>query len=133
MLGAAVTDLGPEENTVREDGVERALVEVRLANFPIKLMILVDNGDVMNNRLTHFRDGLTAMLQALPENQVLSILTLARQPGCLGSCLATSCSPSGSAPRAFCTCVSRSDRLGAGSGTVSASELVSEGRERSGA
>ena len=69
MLGAAVTDLGPEENTVREDGVERALVEVRLANFPIKLMILVDNGDVMNNRLTHFRDGLTAMLQALPENQ----------------------------------------------------------------
>ena len=62
MLWAAVTDLGPEETTVREGGVERALVEVRLSNFTIKLMILVDNGDVMNNRLTHFRDGLTAML-----------------------------------------------------------------------
>ena len=80
MLGTSVTDLRPEEITVREDGVARELVDVRLANLPMKLTILVDNGEVMNNRFMHFRDGLTAMLEALPENQILSILTLARQP-----------------------------------------------------
>lgn len=41
-LGAAVTDLTADEITVREDGVTRKLFDVRLANLPMKLTVIVD-------------------------------------------------------------------------------------------
>ena len=88
MLGAAVVDLRPGEISVREDGIERAVLDVRLANLPINLTILIDNigtrrtttSGVGAARLLHYRAGLTKFVEALPANQMVSILPLAGEP-----------------------------------------------------
>lgn len=78
--GAVVTDLRPAEVTIREDGVIRPVLDVRPANLPIKLVVLVDTSRVAARGLDRVREGLRHFLDRLPANQEVSLLTLAPRP-----------------------------------------------------
>src|SRR5215467_8270437 len=55
--GAPVTDLKATEVKVLEDNVSCKVLRVEPAG-PIKLQVLVDNGQLTTNPITHLHDGL---------------------------------------------------------------------------
>ena len=77
--GAIVTDLEVPEVVVREDGVVLPVVDVRPANLPTKLVVLVDNSRTAARGFARVRDGLRRFFERLP-NQEVSLLTLAPRP-----------------------------------------------------
>lgn len=78
--GAIVTDLRKTEVVVREDGVQRPVLDVRPANLPIKLTVLVDNGGAASRAFGRMQDGLHVFFDRLRANQSLSLLALSPQP-----------------------------------------------------
>lgn len=86
-IGASVLDLRADEIRVLEDGVEREVRSVRIANLPVHLVVLVDNSrggratrGVGGQRLLHYRAALAGLVERLPQNQLVSILPLAGEP-----------------------------------------------------
>lgn len=77
--GAIVTDLAVPEVIVREDGVVRPVLDVRPANLPTKLVVLVDNSRTAARALDRVREGLRSFFARLP-NQEVSLLSLSPQP-----------------------------------------------------
>ena len=77
--GAIVTDLEVPEVVVREDGVVLPVVDVRPANLPTKLVVVVDNSRAAARGFDRVRDGLRRFFERLP-NQEVSLLTLAPRP-----------------------------------------------------
>ncbi len=77
--GAIVTDLEVAEVVVREDGVVRQVIDVRPANLPTKLVVLVDNSRTAARAFDRVRDGLLGFFERLP-NQEVSLLALSPRP-----------------------------------------------------
>lgn len=77
--GAIVTDLAVPEVIVREDGVVRPVLDVRPANLPTKLVVLVDNSRTAARALDRVREGLRSFFAHLP-NQEVSLLSLSPRP-----------------------------------------------------
>ncbi len=75
-----VTDLHREEVVISEDGVVRPVLDVRPANLPLKLAILVDNGDTAARAFGLVQDGLRSFIDRLPANQEVSLLALTPEP-----------------------------------------------------
>ena len=78
--GAPVTDLRQDEVTVLEDGMKRETLKIEPINWPIKLVVLVDNGAFANTGLVLLRNGLRAFFETLPEGIEMSLVTLNPQP-----------------------------------------------------
>ena len=78
--GTVVTDLRNTEVEIREDGVKRPVLDVRLANLPVKLTLLVDNGGATVRAFDRVQDGLHGFLNRLPAHQDVSVLSLAPEP-----------------------------------------------------
>ena len=77
--GAIVTDLEVPEVVVRQDGVVLPVTDVRLANLPTKLVVLVDNSRTAARALDRVTDGLRSFFERLP-NQEVSLLVLSPRP-----------------------------------------------------
>ena len=77
--GAIVTDLEVPEVIVREDGVVRPVIDVRPANLPTKLVVLVDNSRTAIRAFDRVREGLSSFFERLP-NQEVSLLALSPRP-----------------------------------------------------
>lgn len=77
--GAIVTDLSVPEVIVREDGVVRPVLDVRPANLPTKLVVLVDNSRTAARAFDRVREGLRGFFARLP-NQEVSLLSLSPRP-----------------------------------------------------
>ena len=80
QTGAIVTDLQEMEVVVRENGVVRPLLDVRLANLPVKLAVVVDNSRASVRAFELVQDGLRSFIDRLPPNQEVSVLALAPEP-----------------------------------------------------
>lgn len=78
--GAPVTDLKPEEVAMTENGAAGKVVSLERFNLPIKLTIVVDNGRDSNTALATVRNALTSMVEALPPDVEVTLVTLAPQP-----------------------------------------------------
>jgi hypothetical protein len=78
--GAPVTDLKPEEVVMTENGVRQPVVKVEPLSVPIKLTIAVDNGAASTDALVHYRAGLTGLVEALPPDVEITLITIAPQP-----------------------------------------------------
>ncbi|MYD70377.1 MAG: hypothetical protein F4W89_06480 [Acidobacteria bacterium] len=78
--GALVTDLDRAEVIVREDGIVRPVVDVRLANLPARVVILVDNSRRARRGLDRVQEGLQYFVDRLPPYQEVSIVTLSPNP-----------------------------------------------------
>ena len=78
--GAPVTDLKPEEIAMTENGAPGKVVSLERHNLPIKLTITVDNGRDSVTALAAFRTGLTGLVEALPPDVEVTLITTAPQP-----------------------------------------------------
>jgi hypothetical protein len=78
--GTPVTDLGPEDVFMSENGVRQPVVRVEPLSLPMKLTIAVDNGFGSGEALVHYRAGLTALVQGLPREVEVTLITTAPQP-----------------------------------------------------
>lgn len=78
--GMPVTDLRPEEVTILEDDQPRETVSVEAADWPMKVTILLDNSRPVAPQLPNIRDGLRGLIEALPDDVQVAIVTTAPQP-----------------------------------------------------
>jgi hypothetical protein len=78
--GAPVTDLGPEDILMSENGVRQQVVRVEPLAIPMKLTIAVDNGLDSADVLAHYRSGLTGLVEALPREVEITLITTSPQP-----------------------------------------------------
>ena len=78
--GAPVTDLRPEDVVMSENGVRQQVVKVEPLAIPMKLTIAVDNGLDSADALAHYRSGLTGLVEALPPDVEITLITTAPQP-----------------------------------------------------
>lgn len=78
--GAPVAGLGPDDFTVREDGVAREVLRVSRAEAPIQIAVLIDNSQAASSFVADFRQGLTAFVEALHGRNEIALITLADRP-----------------------------------------------------
>jgi hypothetical protein len=78
--GAPVTDLKPEEIAMTENGVPGKVVVLERYNLPIKLTIGVDNGKDATPALATVRAALTSLVEALPSDVEVTLVTMSPQP-----------------------------------------------------
>lgn len=80
--GAPVTDLTSEEFSFTEDGREVEIVSAQVGTAPMKIALLVDNGDRVNElggALNSLRAGLSAFIETLPPQHLVSLFTIGGQ------------------------------------------------------
>lgn len=80
VAGKPVTDLRPEEVLMSENGVQQQVVRVERQAVPIKLTITVDNSEDSAEALSHYRAGLTGLVERLPDDVEVTLITTAPQP-----------------------------------------------------
>ena len=78
--GTPVTDLKPEEIAMTESGAPGKVVTLERYNLPIKLTIGVDNGMDSTTALATVRTALTSMVEALPPDVEVTLVTMSPQP-----------------------------------------------------
>ena len=78
--GAPVTDLRTEDVLMSENGVQQQVVKIEPVSIPMKLTIAVDNGVDSSDALVHYRSGLTGLVEALPPDVEVTLITIAPQP-----------------------------------------------------
>src|SRR5918993_4634777 len=78
--GASVDDIKPEEISYKEGGNAGKIVSVEKFSLPVKLTIAVDNGPDSPNALSHYRSGLTELINQLPPDMEVTLITMAPQP-----------------------------------------------------
>ena len=78
--GKPVTDLGPDDIVMSENGVRQTVTKVEPLSVPIKLTIAVDNSPDSKTAIGHYRTGLTGFVEALPEGVEVTFITLTPQP-----------------------------------------------------
>jgi len=79
--GFPSTDLLADEFHITWGDAESDILSARLANEPMKVTVLVDNSDAVNDgMLRNIRDGLKVFVDSLPRGHEVAIVALARQP-----------------------------------------------------
>jgi len=73
--GEPVLDLTADEFVVEEDGERRDVLRIERAEEPMHVAILVDDSRGLVQNLSHIRNGLNELLDALPEGQQIALLT----------------------------------------------------------
>ena len=78
--GEPVLNLSPDDFDVSEEGRSAGIVSARLDTDPMKIAVLIDNGDRLmeTNALNPLRDGLDAFLDTLAPQHEISLVTIGR-------------------------------------------------------
>ena len=77
--GAPVGDLKAEEIAMTENGAPGKVLTLERFTLPVKLTITVDNGRESVTALAAMREGLTGLVQALPSDVEVTLVTTAPQ------------------------------------------------------
>jgi hypothetical protein len=78
--GKPISGVTETDISVQEDGADGKVLRVEAIDWPTKVAILIDNGTGSSERLTHTREGVKALIKALPAGIEGSLLTTAPQP-----------------------------------------------------
>jgi hypothetical protein len=79
--GAPVATLEPGDVTIKENDVDTKVLKIDPINWPMKVQLLVDNGvGLGNDNVTHVRNGVRGLIEALPEGTEVTLVTTAPQP-----------------------------------------------------
>ena len=79
--GAPAASLQPADIRVMENGVEARVLRVESVSFPAKLQLLMDNGiGLGGGNIQILKDGVTGLINSLPDNLEVTIVTTAPQP-----------------------------------------------------
>src|SRR2546422_843515 len=79
-IGQPVTDLTASDMSLILDGAACPGIKIDPINWPMKLTVLIDNGDVMVNALTSLREGLHSFFAQIPDDVETSLLTYSPLP-----------------------------------------------------
>jgi hypothetical protein len=81
VTGKPVASLEPSDLKVMEAGVEAKIVKVEPVNWPVKVQLLLDNGIGLGGQnIQSLKDGVKGLIEALPDNLEVTIVTTAPQP-----------------------------------------------------
>jgi len=79
--GAPAKALEPGDVRIMENGVEAKITKVEPVNWPVKMQILLDNGVGLGGQnVQHLKNGVKGLLEALPDNLEVTLVTTAPQP-----------------------------------------------------
>lgn len=79
--GKSVATLEPADLRVMENGVEAKIVKAEPVNWPVKVQLLLDNGvGLGGGNIQILKDGVTGLINSLPSNLEVTIVTTAPQP-----------------------------------------------------
>jgi len=79
--GKPVASLEPADVKVMEAGKEAKVLKVEPVNWPVKVQLLLDNGIGLGNQnIQILKEGVKGLIEALPENLEVTIVTTAPQP-----------------------------------------------------
>jgi hypothetical protein len=78
--GLPVTDLKPDDVIYTESGARGKIVKLEPYPVPVKLTVAVDNGVDSREALGHYRTGLTGLVEALPQDMEITLISTAPQP-----------------------------------------------------
>lgn len=79
--GAPAAKVQPTDLRVTENGTDASVLKVEPVDWPTKLQVLVDNGVGLGGaNIIHLRNGLRALVDALPPNIEITLVTTAPQP-----------------------------------------------------
>jgi hypothetical protein len=79
--GVPVTSIVPADIRLTENDADATVTKVEPLNWPIKLQILVDNGIGLGGaNINQLRTGIAGLLEALPPNLEVTIVSTAPQP-----------------------------------------------------
>ena len=78
--GAPVETVAPTDFNVREDGKPREVIEVRPADQPMHLALLVDDSQAASDATSHLREGLAALLERLQGQATIALITFGERP-----------------------------------------------------
>ena len=81
VTGKPVATLEPADLKVLEGGVEAKVVKVEPISWPVKVQLLVDNCIGLGGQnIQSLKDGIKGLIEALPDNLEVTIVTTAPQP-----------------------------------------------------
>ena len=79
--GAPAKTVEAGDIRLMENGADAKVTKVEPVNWPVKLQLLVDNGIGMGSQnIQQLKNGIKALLEALPENLEVTFVTTAPQP-----------------------------------------------------
>src|SRR5688572_27116678 len=78
--GATVSDIKPEEFSYKEAGQAGKITSIEKFSLPMKVTIAVDNSGDSAQALSSYRSGLTEMVNALPADVEVTLITMSPQP-----------------------------------------------------
>jgi hypothetical protein len=78
--GVPVTDLKANEVVMTENGAPATILKVEPYKVPVKLTVGIDNGPDSREALSHYRSGLKGLVDALPSDIEVTLITTAPQP-----------------------------------------------------
>ena len=78
--GATVSDIKPEEFSYKEAGQPGKVLSMDKFSLPMKVTIGIDNSEDSGQALSSYRQGLTDMVNAMPPDVEVTLITMAPQP-----------------------------------------------------
>ena len=78
--GVPVPGLTPADFVVKEDGKPREVLDVRTADQPMHIALLVDDSSAATEATSHLREGLAALLERLHGKAEISLITIGDRP-----------------------------------------------------
>jgi hypothetical protein len=78
--GAPVTDLETADISVQVDDIDAKIVRLEPVSKPMKLTVMIDNGQATSSSLANLRTALKGFFEAIPADVETSLLTTAPQP-----------------------------------------------------
>ena len=78
--GAPVTGLTAADFVVKEDGATREVLDVKVADEPLHIAVLIDDSANAMEATSYLRDGLVAMLERLRGKAEIALITTGERP-----------------------------------------------------
>ncbi len=78
--GVPVTGLTPADLVVKEDGQVREVLDVKPADAPLQIALLIDDSAAASDATTYLRDGLTAFLERMRGRAEIGLITVGERP-----------------------------------------------------
>jgi VWFA-related protein len=78
--GVPVTGLTPSDLVVKEDNVVREILEVKPADAPMQIAVLIDDSTAATDATSYLRDGLAAFLERMRGRAEIGLITVGDRP-----------------------------------------------------
>ena len=78
--GVPITGLTPADLIVKEDGAVREVLDVKPADAPLQIALLIDDSAAASEATSYLRDGLAAFLERMRGRAEIGLITVGERP-----------------------------------------------------